>query len=45
MLTGLLVFLLRTAPPEQHEALCDLYALAADTGDRLRGVPAKRAIE
>jgi hypothetical protein len=47
-LTGLLMMLTRGEPlqePRQQEMLRDLYGLAADACDRLRGVRAKRAIE
>jgi hypothetical protein len=44
-LTGLLVLLIKERPPSQQGMLRELYTLTADTGDRLRGVPAGRAIE
>jgi hypothetical protein len=44
-LTGLLLGLHRQAPPEEREILRDLYHLAHDAVDRLRGVPTRRAID
>jgi hypothetical protein len=44
-LTGLLLGLHRQAPEEEREILRDLYHLAHDAVDRLRGGPLKRVID